>query len=792
MKKFFKKAAVISLAGALSVSALSGLVGCGGGKDKVSVFIFAGADDIETNKEIVYNWGKQYKAKMIASGEWTEDSAPAIDEESGFKIATESVTANYFTTLRKQITAGNAADVFYISPKYVRAWAKQGVVLDLTDYIDFSTRNVTDVWQPAISLYGYDKEQDIVGSSLTYDSASGDFKNADGGTSGLYGLPKDYSTFGLAYNANFFLEEEPEEGAYGYTRTAYETTSAASFGDSGVITVNGKDATGVININTPTTYKPYNFYRFSSYEAAIAGGDPVAKAAESVGGYTVTIPGYPGDTFEIKAEDQDQDVAYDASVGYVTYTYAEYSAVTWAVTYYVYKNSMKENPELNGAIAHGSATVWVYGNDQYEGSLYLLPWLYGNDADYISADYTSAEAQTLEDYDGDGKVSQTGVNSDNFIEAYAAFLAYGSDWNGNSYYAGNSANQIGGWDAFNGGYLVFYGVGTWDMPSLNKADKSILDYQVMPEPVSEDFALYSKVKDANYEAKEYGALKTSYTDTEWYDSQVARQNQWAARLDSVGYGANGNLEELRGTKYEWKIAACADLVATLTIDESTQVQLTYAGSQLPNFASMCEDYLYYMEEDRQESGEFRYMITPDNAEDENGNYEANPNNPDYSWDKAYALAKRMADDNSRTAVVSDWMATNAPTYNYNTNYSATKIAAVRDLAVAMRVLNMISYDYESRNLMLRMTSGANSVRDSATYTYDSAWIDAFGTYKVNYLIAYSMQEPGGWDKVTLSTTLVEADSAVAYYTPATYCKWVVADVQELLDNSLKLEADLSA
>ena len=34
MKKFFKKAAVISLAGALSVSALSGLVGCGG-KDKI-------------------------------------------------------------------------------------------------------------------------------------------------------------------------------------------------------------------------------------------------------------------------------------------------------------------------------------------------------------------------------------------------------------------------------------------------------------------------------------------------------------------------------------------------------------------------------------------------------------------------------------------------------------------------------------------------------------------------------------------------------------------------------------
>ena len=67
-----------------------------------------------------------------------------------------------------------------------------------------------------------------------------------------------------------------------------------------------------------------------TYQEALDGGDPVAKLSQLNGGYDVTFMGWPGDTYATGVAD-DPATAYDESIGYVVYSYAEYSAMTFAV-----------------------------------------------------------------------------------------------------------------------------------------------------------------------------------------------------------------------------------------------------------------------------------------------------------------------------------------------------------------------------------------------------------------------------------------------------------------------------
>lgn len=142
---------------------------------------------------------------------------------------------------------------------------------------------------------------------------------------------------------------------------------------------------------------------------------------------------------------------------------------------------LNESVMENGKEVYRRATAvdFVYGNDQYEGPLYLTAWLLGNGVDIISDDYRSVTAPS--------KDADYGINSDKFKEAYAAFLAFGSDWNANSYYSGSgeSVNTIGGWGTFNSGRCIFYGCGTWNMATFNSTVQSTLAVGIMPEPVSE-------------------------------------------------------------------------------------------------------------------------------------------------------------------------------------------------------------------------------------------------------------------------------------------------------------------
>jgi len=795
MKKFIKRASVVALSALMIGSAVASFSGCGTSAHAISVYVFAGTEDQQTNTDMLNAWADSYNAKL------KEKYGENTDKQVTVTPTFQSDTTKYFTTLNNQNAAGTAPDVFYVSPKYVKAWAKAGYVLDLTDYIDFSTTDtydINEVFGDAIGFYGYDSKNNVVGASISYNSTSKKFENDAGDAVGVYGLPKDYSSFGLGYNNNFFTDE---------LKKAYESSGAADedkASKNGAVIQNaatGAASAGVINIGIPTTYYPYNFYVYNSYDEALAAGDSIAEASNYNKGYTVTIPGYPNDTYDTGKADTD-DTPYEDNVGNIVYTYAELSAVSWAISYYNYKYAGRT----------------VFGNDQYEGTLYLLPWLAGNDADYINSQPgTSADGSSVESFHSvnsgtytkaDGTVINYGVDNEEFIESYAAFAAYGSDWNANSYYCGakyedGSLINAGGYLYFKSGDVIFYGVGTWDAPGFADSSQDVLSYAVMPEPVSEDYALYSRIKDAKYEQQVYmnngtadsdgkvalnTAVPTGYTESQIQANQNLRQDQWAGRMDSVGYGVNGKYANASEDE-KWIAEACADCVAYMTVNKESQVTLTYSGSQLPNYADMCSDY-------KDLTGEFAGSITTDDMD---------------TFKTYYACAVEMATygtsaSTDKEVLIKDWMseynASHGTQLVYNEAYADSKMGTVANYITAYRVLRMIALNHNSRNLCTRMTSGTNGVKDSCMYTFNSDWINVFGDgeTKQHCLLAYNLDKSAilGYFSGTaegdasnyigkISKTWIDKDTVC---TPWAYCKGLAQATQEKLQLSIDDENTL--
>ncbi len=752
MKKAIKRISLVALSALMVGTATASFASCTKLDEVIDVFIFAGDDDQETNQDMIDAWAESYAQQLIESGE----------KEEGFTIQTnatfQSDTDKYFSSLTSMISANSAPDIFYVSPKYVKAYSKQGYVLDMTDFIDTDKYDINEMFSDAVGFYAYDGQ--TVGLSVTYDEAQGKFINENGNVAGLYGVPKDYSSFGLGYNANFFTDA---------LKTAYQNTAPVADDlksvDGGSIITNastGAASKGIINIGEPTRYYPYNFYLYNSYSEAVSAGDPVALASKANGGYVVTLPGYPGETFE---KTEEEGSIYDSSYGYITYTYAEYGAISWAVCYY-YNKYLPDHAR-------------VYANDQYEGVLYLLPWLAGNDSDYINAQAsTKADGTSVEAYssveagsyvDSNGTTINYGIDNEEFIETYAAFASYGSDWNGNSYYAGDDL-LAGGYASFKEGNVVFYGVGTWDAAGFDDCSPDVLSYAVMPEPVSEDYAIYSVVRDAKYNPQQYTykgtqdsdgkdasvtkPTKASYTTAEIIENQLDRQDQWKARMDSVGYGVNGNLEKAD----DWFVEACVDLVCTLTCDRDSQVELTLSGSQLPNYEDMCIDYLNC-------TGSFADMITPDVGADLYQTY--------------FDVATKLSNNTDKNTTLAQFMQENYPTLKYNESEGNKTLKKISNYLKAYKALNMVTLDKVSRNLSLRMVSGVNSVKDSCMYTFDSAWIDVFSAHKAGCLIAYASKKTN--TNPNISSTFVN-DSTLC--TPYAYCTYYVKDTQTSLDQSL--------
>ena len=903
MKKGLKSAGIVALSAVLACGAIGALAGCGkkgngsprGKADELTVSIFCNAADATTNQAICDQWAKDYMAEHPEVG------------KIRVTLANETNKANYFQSLDREWSTDSTADIIYLAPRYVRSYAENGNILDLSDYLKvdaFKEKDkdgnytgkylASDVWTNGLSYYGYIKGKQsayTMGRPIKVNEA-GDFVTADGDDAntkvGLYGLPKDYSNFSTGYNRVFFSDalktaytttkpgtSRKVKGPQGETST--EWTSKCEYtgeGDEVCITYAadnefGKagDEANIINIGIPTTYKPYNFFRWSTYEEALKGRDPVAIMSKEIGGYTVTLPGFPNDPLTVDQAAFDVaygkdtvtlssiNVPYNKEIAHVTYTYAEYGALIWVCTYYLNTFAWDHDQNVkngyggrySGATGLKNGYLTIYGGEQFEGIagttgsvLYLLPWLAANDADLIN-NTSTATAQdevgkdfsngwraaagkktydtkklTLADTTATKKI-QYGHNSENFIETYAAFLSIGSDWNGNP--AGDtSTDQRGsngnGWGYFRTGRSLFYGAGSWDAATRNDVYTSVLDFGQMPTPVAEKYALYSKVKDASYEAYVYsnkpdaaapgsaaeGAQRDKledglkqYNSNEILANQIRRQDKWAARMDTVGYAVAAKVAKYTG-EHAWKKDAAISLAARMTINKEAQKTLLYAGAQLPNFVSQCIDFVNYKTAGA--NAEFAQMLTPE------GFYDTPAGNEKAVWDYYYKIALDMEIQakNKSTQTVHDYMLdkkhstdgkAGTATIRYDEAYDNVKFIDFTGdgnarIAYAMKVLRMVSYRADDRDINIRMQYGLNGVRDSSMYTYTDDWMAPIDARNDTHMLTYCLQAPLTENQ---AKNFLKGDSIMkdpsqtgkyTYYTPAVWCFMKSQRAQDVL------------
>lgn len=359
---------------------------------------------------------------------------------------------------------------------------------------------------------------------------------------------------------------------------------------------------------------------------------------------------------------------------------------------------------------------------------------------------------------------------------------------------------------------------------------------------------------AEYTEVEYGTdpvTDTSYYNSEsdtysdaWLENMNARQDVWAARLDTVGYGVNADVLDRYGED-GWQVAACADLCAYLTLDREMQRAMTYSGSQLTSFVDQGESYLYYQQERGDLGGQgFEHMITPDGnagnslsvTVDElttagvtpasvglpanatgtqtigdgqtydiaGGETPSQLRADSAVWTFATAAAQKMYADHTTTSyrTVKEYVTNVFPSLvpYLNTYFENSTMGEVISLGFAFKCLNLIALNYEDRNLQLRMVSGVNGALDSCMYTYNSQWIDEFGATKGYTLIAYeATRSPGGFARMEYGSVpsspvqpilVGNADGSGwqgNFYTPAMFCEWIVLRSQRLLDLAVERE-----
>ena len=933
-RKLLRNVSLVALSALMVGGTAMAFTGCNKKDPNVlDVFIFCSDADKATNQQIVDAamdaFNKEY-ADLLKNKDGTQRTVRA-------EINNIADTAEYFKQLQQRLQNNEASDVVYISPKYATTYAQQGYVLDLTEYLTGktdgmsagATANANEIWGDALALYATYPETDS-NNRTTYKNASEAVWNdtdkvwKDGDTTvGIYGLPKDYSSFSMGYNRNFFK---------GTLKQAYTTTKAsdgrnvtsweykankavaknkhtggatlqgknqvATFAASGTyysynatkeekeqqVAVEGQEAP-LIAIGIPVRYKTFNFYKYTNFESAYNAGDPVALGVaayspdvdnDGIGdGYTVTIPGFPGETFTVDEKYQADDAPYATDLGHTVLTYAEYGAMSWALSYYLttfaWDQSAGSNTTNGGKyIADGKYYQNVYGGEQYENSDfgingYLLPWLVSNNATVVSSDYTrvwnttnepasftgtnknvtdyiGTDSETIEKLNLDGSYRkaevQYGFDSENFIETYGAFQEIASTWNANSGTAGDAASaqdrgNASGWTYFTQGATLFYGAGTWDASTRNESDTEDFWFGQMPVPVSEKFALYSQVRDGLYNIVEYSNAnnekgtgdgankdydqretassgKVSYTAEQIGVNQLLRQDKWGARMDSVGYGVNSKVREYEGDS-AWKEQAAVYVVEYLTINRNSQVTLTYAGAQLPNFVDQCEDFLKYNNDAYNKelaaagkTNAFAAMITPDSTDDKSAK-EGDVWEDYYEYAEALAVKAREEKKTSTNMTVQAYVqahptTTDGRTVKYDPSFADTKLAdfagnATSLRAFSMKVLRMVNFDKADRDLNMRMAYGLNSARDQLMYTMDTSWITeltAESAANPTHLLAYTNQKEIESVKGTtglsgLVATNPQDMQSKSYWTPALNCIYNVRDAQTKLNATMNVE-----
>lgn len=173
----------------LSVCACSG--GGGGNTDSSSSSI---SDDggLQENTQVTlefFGWGDAEERENYQTliNQFMEDNPNITVVYSG-----ESSTT-YMTTLRNK--ANNLPDVFYMPDENFLEWASNGMLLDITDYVEEET--LSGLWEQAVDEYYFDMDTMQLGKS---ESAR------------LYGLPKDLGPFTLVYNKTLLDSKIVEYG----------------------------------------------------------------------------------------------------------------------------------------------------------------------------------------------------------------------------------------------------------------------------------------------------------------------------------------------------------------------------------------------------------------------------------------------------------------------------------------------------------------------------------------------------------------------------------------------------
>ena len=156
-------AAAFAVAGTLALTACSGGGDAGGDSgDKTITFMFRGGPD-------------EKAAYEAAIAKYTEDTGTKVKV-----IVTDA--DQYATKLQAAVAGNNVPDVFYIEQASLQSYVASGVLLDITDQVENSDVDLSNIWEYGVNSYRFDGE--VQG---TPDGA-------------IYGLPKDIGPFSFGYN----------------------------------------------------------------------------------------------------------------------------------------------------------------------------------------------------------------------------------------------------------------------------------------------------------------------------------------------------------------------------------------------------------------------------------------------------------------------------------------------------------------------------------------------------------------------------------------------------------------
>ena len=110
----------------------------------------------------------------------------AFETANDVKVKMIVTTADdYSTKLKAAIAGKQIPDVFYIGGGDVQAYVNNGIVLDITEYVEASdSLDLDNIWQYGVDSYRYDGE--LVGKGA------------------IYALPKDVGPFSFGYNKTMF------------------------------------------------------------------------------------------------------------------------------------------------------------------------------------------------------------------------------------------------------------------------------------------------------------------------------------------------------------------------------------------------------------------------------------------------------------------------------------------------------------------------------------------------------------------------------------------------------------